>query len=165
MGAASDWTTGPAKWVVVVVLGGATLVALGYSVGRGTTVWRGEPPARLTPTPAPTPAPASATPSPIDPVHGQPPSGPRPESPATLRGGVASESAPHAPPAIAVKIDINTAAQAELELLPGVGPALAARIIEERARGGRFTRVEDLGRVRGIGPKTIERLRAHVRVE
>lgn len=163
MGPASDWTTGPAKWVVVVVLGGATLVALGYSVGRGTTVWRGETPTRLTPNP--TPAPASATPSPIDPIHGQPPSIPRSEPPATPRGEVASERAPHAPPAIAVKIDINTAAQAELELLPGVGPALAARIVEERARGGRFTRVEDLGRVRGIGPKTIERLRAHVRVE
>lgn len=65
------------------------------------------------------------------------------------------------PTAAAVKINPNIAAKSELELLPGVGPALADRIIAERARAS-FRTLDDLGRVRGIGPKTLERLREHV---
>jgi competence ComEA-like helix-hairpin-helix protein len=55
-------------------------------------------------------------------------------------------------------VDPNTATQTELEALPGVGPALAARIIAARARGPRFRQAEDLERVRGIGPRTAARL-------
>lgn len=55
-------------------------------------------------------------------------------------------------------IDVNSAGPDVLQSLPGVGPALAARIVEERARE-RFTDVDDLVRVRGIGPSTVERLR------
>lgn len=58
-----------------------------------------------------------------------------------------------------VRVNPNTAGKAELELLPGIGPALADRIIAERRRGGRFDRPEDLARVPGIGPRTIERVR------
>ena len=64
-----------------------------------------------------------------------------------------------------LKININTATRAELELLPGIGPSLAERIIAERDRSGPFTRIEDLGRVRGIGSKTIDRLRDHTVIE
>lgn len=63
-------------------------------------------------------------------------------------------------PAIARRIDVNTAPPAELELLPGIGPALAARIVEHRESQGRFGSVDDLQRVKGIGPKTVEKLRA-----
>ena len=55
-------------------------------------------------------------------------------------------------------VDINRATVDELVVLPGIGPALAARIVD--ARGEQmFARVEDLVRVRGIGPATLERLR------
>ncbi len=63
-------------------------------------------------------------------------------------------------PSVVQTIDINSASAAQLELLPSIGPALSGRIIESRAVDGRFDRIEDLDRVPGIGPKTIEKLRA-----
>jgi competence ComEA-like helix-hairpin-helix protein len=62
-------------------------------------------------------------------------------------------------------VAVNRATARELTRLPGIGPSLAARIVAERQASGPFQRVEDLGRVRGIGPKTIERLRGQVTVE
>ena len=56
-------------------------------------------------------------------------------------------------------LDVNLASAAELERLPGVGPALAARIVDVRAREGPFGSVDDLRRVRGVGGATLERLR------
>jgi competence ComEA-like helix-hairpin-helix protein len=58
-------------------------------------------------------------------------------------------------------VNVNRATQAELEDLPGIGPALAARIIAERQQQP-FTSVEDLQRVSGIGPTVAERLRDRV---
>jgi competence protein ComEA len=58
-------------------------------------------------------------------------------------------------------IDPNTASAAELDALPGVGPALAARIVDERERAP-FTSVADLTRVRGIGAALANTLAAHV---
>lgn len=55
-------------------------------------------------------------------------------------------------------LDVNRASAEELQLLPRIGPTLAARIVEERERGGPFRSVHDMTRVRGIGPRTIERL-------
>lgn len=65
--------------------------------------------------------------------------------------------APHAS-----KLDLNTATAAELELLPRIGPALAGRIATDRAARGPFRSVDDLDRVPGIGPRTVERLRPFV---
>lgn len=56
------------------------------------------------------------------------------------------------------KINVNTANQAALETLPGIGPTFAGRIVAERAQEP-FTGLEDLRRVGGIGPKRIEALR------
>ena len=56
------------------------------------------------------------------------------------------------------KVNVNTADAATLETLPRVGPAMAQRIIEWREANGRFTAVEDLMSVSGIGEKTFEGL-------
>lgn len=58
-----------------------------------------------------------------------------------------------------LRIDLNVAEPRELSLLPGVGPVLASRIAENRIRLGPFASVDDLSRVYGIGPKTLNQLR------
>jgi competence protein ComEA len=59
-------------------------------------------------------------------------------------------------------IDLNSAGAAELDLLPRIGPALAERILADREENGRYDSVDDLRRVSGIGPKTVEKIRAFV---
>jgi competence protein ComEA len=54
------------------------------------------------------------------------------------------------------KVNINSADQATLETLPRVGPAMAERIIAWRTSNGRFSAIEDLMSVTGIGPKTFD---------
>jgi competence ComEA-like helix-hairpin-helix protein len=61
------------------------------------------------------------------------------------------------------RVELNRATEEELTALPGIGPALAARIVAARVEAP-FTSVEDLVRVRGIGPATVERLRPLARV-
>lgn len=61
-------------------------------------------------------------------------------------------------------VDLNTADASALEELPGIGPALAERILSWREENGRFASVEDLLAVPGIGEKLLEGLRAEVRV-
>ena len=62
-------------------------------------------------------------------------------------------------------VDINTATAEELaESLPGIGPAKAARIIQWRKDNGAFSSVEQLQEVKGIGEKTVEKLRKYVRI-
>jgi competence protein ComEA len=62
-------------------------------------------------------------------------------------------------------VNVNTASADELERLPGVGPVLARRIVQDRQARGPFRRVEDLERVRGIGPGLVRRLRPLVRLD
>jgi competence protein ComEA len=70
-----------------------------------------------------------------------------------------SKKAPHAVVAPAPRaIDVNRASAAELELLPGIGPALAGRIVAHRAANGAFREVAGLDAVSGIGPATLARL-------
>ena len=59
-------------------------------------------------------------------------------------------------------VDINRAAQAELETLPGIGPAMARRIIDYREQNGAFLSPEDLTKVKGIGEKTLEKLLPYI---
>lgn len=61
-------------------------------------------------------------------------------------------------------INLNTADAAALEELPGVGPAIAARIVEHREKNGPFTSVDDLLEVSGIGPAKLEGLREQATV-
>lgn len=69
-----------------------------------------------------------------------------------------------APPQQRGLLDINQAGAAELEALPGIGPAVAKRIIARRDSVGRFSSVADLDSVRGIGPVLLEKLRPLVTV-
>ena len=57
------------------------------------------------------------------------------------------------------KVNINTADEAALETLPRVGPAMAKRIIDWRTKNGRFTALEDLMSVTGVGAKTFDSLK------
>lgn len=75
----------------------------------------------------------------------------------------ASAEAP-APSATRWRVDINQASAAELTLLPGIGPVRARRIIEERERGGPFSSALSVSRVKGIGPKTAQRLAPFVAI-
>lgn len=65
---------------------------------------------------------------------------------------------PHAHLLMGGKIDPNRADAETLAILPGIGPALAERIIENRRQFGPFKGVEDLVRVGGIGPKTLGKI-------
>ncbi len=63
-----------------------------------------------------------------------------------------------ASPYLDTRVSLNRASLAELEALPGIGPTLARRIVAHRP----YLRLEDLLRVPGIGPKTLERIRPYV---
>jgi competence protein ComEA len=67
-------------------------------------------------------------------------------------------SAPAAP------VDLNTATLEQLDALPGIGPVLGQRILDWRAANGRFSTVEELGEVSGIGEATLGDLRPLVTV-
>ncbi|WP_277071637.1 ComEA family DNA-binding protein [Slackia exigua] len=56
-------------------------------------------------------------------------------------------------------VNINTADEAALDRIPGVGPATARAIVEEREKNGPFSSVDDVTRVEGIGKKKLERMR------
>lgn len=61
-------------------------------------------------------------------------------------------------------LNLNTATLAQLEELPGVGPATAQRILEYRQQSGGFKRIEELMNVRGIGEASFLKLKALVTV-
>lgn len=77
-------------------------------------------------------------------------------------GEVQTGSFSSPPPLGTSLVNVNTASQKELESLPGIGEVIAQRIIEYRETHGPFTTVEDLLKVKGIGPKKLEKLRDRV---
>jgi competence protein ComEA len=99
---------------------------------------------------APTPVPSAATAQPTAPSGGAaapaPPALPAPSPP--------GEEAP-----TGGLVNVNSAGAAELETLPGIGPATAAAIIDEREQNGPFATVDDLIRVTGIGEKKLAAIR------
>ncbi len=61
-------------------------------------------------------------------------------------------------------VNINTASASEFEALPGIGPKMAARIVEYRQKNGPFKKVEELMNVRGLGEKNFLKLKAQLTV-
>ena len=96
----------------------------------------------------------------------------RSEAPAPGRAPVAGEPADSArgtrersargtqhPPLRPAALEVDRATAADFERLPGIGPALAARIVADRERRGAFGSPDGLDRVPGIGPRILERVR------
>ncbi len=101
---------------------------------------------------------------------GQPPAGQPASSPQQQAGppsaGQPSMEAPASSRADDGKINLNTATAEQLDALPGIGESRAKAILEVRERlGGRFTRVEQLLEVKGIGEKMLEKIRPHVTLD
>jgi comEA protein len=76
---------------------------------------------------------------------------------------------PHAEPTVSPDIvpslvNVNTANETELETLPGIGNTKASAIVKYRSRHGNFSSVDDLDRVPGIGPATIDLFRAYIKI-
>ena len=69
---------------------------------------------------------------------------------------------PTAPTRVVTLVNVNTAAEEELETLTGIGPSLAQAIIAYRAEQGDFTAAEDLLNVKGIGQAKLEGFRAQI---
>ena len=114
---------------------------------------REEPAPPLLPSPRPEPRPGS--PSPAAPPMGTKRAKPSQET----RGEPGAQGVPDPRP-----LDLNRATVAELARLPGVGPGLARRILDERERRGRFDSLEALRQVLGFGPKKLGAVRALVTV-
>jgi competence protein ComEA len=105
------------------------------------------------PTPAPTPAPLLPVTAASTPV-----------APATAPGPVAAGRPAPQSPSADHPVNLNSATSADLQRLPGVGPVLASRILAWRQAHGRFSTVEELQEVSGIGPARFAVLRRLVRV-
>lgn len=131
------------------------LLALTLLVGLGVREWRaGFPDAALRLERFDRDQPAA-------PLMGETPSAPSPPPPPAR----VTSPAPTAPDPVPLKpLDVNRAAVAELAALPGVGPGLAQRIVEERARRGRFDSPEALRYVLGMGPKKLAAIRRFITV-
>ena len=87
------------------------------------------------------------------PAHGA-----KPSPPAEAQASPAARALRRGEP-----MDLNAATAADLMLLPRIGPRLAERILSDRQANGPYATLEDLARVRGIGPKTVARLRPLLR--
>lgn len=84
------------------------------------------------------------------------------QNPAPVPVTSSNTSAPSS--AISAIVNINTGTLAELDTLPGIGPAYAQAIINYRSTNGSFIRIEDIQKVKGIGPKTFEKMKSRITI-
>jgi competence protein ComEA len=124
---------------------GASVLAIVLAIGTLSDLHAARHPLRA-------PAPDLVAPAPAADAT---PSGPPVSSPASPR--------PAKAPAGSQPLDLDSAGVADLDRLPGIGPVLAARIVEHRRLHGRFHHVDELLLVPGIGPRLLERLRPWLR--
>lgn len=124
-----DWARSPSAMFAAVVLGLASLSTLGIAISRD-----------LQREPVPAIVPLVTEPSPSS-------------------GSMSAIHQPTPRPQAIRRIDVNRADLGELDLLPGIGPALGQRIIDFRTQHGMFESIDDLTKVSGIGPRTLDRLR------
>ena len=82
----------------------------------------------------------------------------------SVGGAAAAEPGPAGPVKPVGPLDLNAATAEQLDALPGIGPVTAAAIVAWRTANGRFTTVDQLGEVDGIGSGRLEKLRPLVRV-
>jgi competence protein ComEA len=158
--AASAWTSLAGRGAAYLV--GFVLLAL---VGSGRLArWMSPPPAlgigvaeAATPPPAPAAAPEAATAAPSAEAA---PAGTEVASPAEADAGTSS-------PGVAPdgKVILNLATEEDLRRLPGVGRGKAKAILALRGQMKKFTRVEDLLKVKGIGKRALARMKPLVRVD
>jgi len=88
------------------------------------------------------------------------------QTPSGADSAAAAVAAPRVPPwpakAPPALLDPNGATREELIALPGIGPALAGRILADREQNGPYRRARDLLRVSGIGPATLNRIKPYL---
>jgi competence protein ComEA len=88
--------------------------------------------------------------------------------PTLVVAGIEREAEATAGPAMGIavqggtRVNINTATPQELAELPGIGPALAQRIVDERVRVGQYGSVDELVRISGISQKMVDELRDQI---
>ncbi len=83
----------------------------------------------------------------------------------TARSQTASADSVRAEKKLVRKFDLNTATKTELMELPGIGEAMAERIILRREEKGKFRSIAELKKVKGIGEKKFEKLTPHIEVK
>ncbi len=90
------------------------------------------------------------------PVIAAEPAAPQKQEPAKAAAAPAKKA-----PGLEGQININTATAEQLVLLPGVGKKTADAIIEYRTKNGNFKAVDDIAKVKGIGPKKLEKIKSY----
>lgn len=139
----------------ITAAGGLTAEADVSTLNLAQLLTDGEQVSVPTRAPSPSPRPPTSTPRPTVTVGPGTPT----EAPATAAPPAPTESA-----SVSQPINLNTATAAELDALPGIGPAYAERIIEYRNTHGPFAKPEDIMNVKGIGPATFEKIKAYITV-
>jgi len=123
----------------------ASVIALCALVATLTATWLTSSPASAGPSPAAKPAAAPAVVA----------SAPEEERPARSKGKQSLRG----------KLNLNTASADQLQLLPGIGPSKADRIVAWRQKNGGFKRVADLRKVKGFGYKTLKKLEPYLDIK
>ena len=137
------------RWGLLLCCAGFLLFGLGLYFGRttgGTVLYQ-------------RPAAASS-------VAAEAPEAPEaPETPEAPEEPAAPEETETEPEGMASRVNLNTADAAALECLPGIGPALAQRIIDYRTANGPFQTTAEIQDVRGIGAGIYEKIKDSITVE
>jgi comEA protein len=67
-------------------------------------------------------------------------------------------------PPVTEKVNLNSATTEQLQTIPGIGPATAKNIVEYRTKSGKFSRIEDVINVKGIGEKKFQKIKDRLAV-